>query len=177
MGYGWAIFLFFSIFIFVCFCFSKGLNFFFFYVVLIDASIIGGDARFELLVATRSLIVAIVTMRQRYLQYICVICYLYFHFFSFNRLQIYIFFSYLGIFFLSLSFLLEWWPSCFLFFIFIFLPLCVCVAGNIGKRSLFWSGIYLFGFLWFIWACWAASLSIFDPDVCYFPFLWIIRAC
>lgn len=78
---------------------------------------------------------------------------------------------------LSLSFLLEWWPSCFLFFIFIFLPLCVCVAGNIGKRSLFWSGIYLFGFLWFIWACWAASLSISDPDVCYFPFLWIIRAC
>lgn len=78
------------------------------------------------------------------------------------------------IFFPSLSFLLE---CCFLFFIFIFLPLCVCVAGNIGKRSLFWSGIYLFGFLWFIWACWAASLSIFDPDVCYFPFLWIIRAC
>ena len=107
MGGQFFFFFFLSIFIFVCFCFSKGLNFFICYVVLIDASIIGGDARFELLVATRSLIVAIVTMRQRYLQYTCVICYLYFLFFSFNRLQIYIFFSYLGIFFLSLSFLLE----------------------------------------------------------------------
>lgn len=128
MGYGWAIFLFFfSTFIFVCFCFSKGLNFFICYVVLIDASIIGGDARFELLVATRSLIVAIVTMRQRYLQYTCVICYLYFHFFSFNRLQIYIFFSYLGIFF-SLSFVSFRMMTklFFIFYFYLFTSMCLC---------------------------------------------------
>lgn len=126
MGYGWAIFLFlfFSTFIFVCFCFSKGLNFFICYVVLIDASIIGGDARFELLVATRSLIVAIVTMRQRYLQYTCVICYLYFHFFSFNRLQIYIFFLYLGNFF-PLSFV-SFRMLFFIFYFYLFTSMCLC---------------------------------------------------